>query len=103
MATIQREKIYECEVKRYIKKPSGARSPFWKIKNVAEAVADEDKEYRCKDCHGKVKLFRKHVANGPASHVEHADKQDSEYCAGGMYFLQATDGRTPRLAADPVV
>ena len=29
-------------------------------------------------------------------HIEHKLKSDSEYCAAGMYFLKATDGREAR-------
>lgn len=95
------EKIYTCEVKR-TRIIEGQRSRFWKEKPVREAVEDEDVEFRCKDCHGAVKLFRKHVAHAAAPHVEHKLRQDSEYCAGGMYFKAATDGRTPRISEFPV-
>ena len=101
-AAKDREKIYECEVKRRRVKAGGGYEPFWKVKNVSDALIDEDTEFRCKDCGGAVKLFKNHKAGGPASHAEHKDKADSEYCAAGLYFKQATDGREPRPSAHPV-
>ena len=101
--TKEREKIYECEVKRRRRTTtSNGYEAFWKVKSVQEALDDNDTEFRCKDCHGAVKLFKKRVANGPASHVEHIHKPDSEYCPAGMYFRAATDGREPRLSESPV-
>jgi hypothetical protein len=76
-------KIYECEVER-IKIVDKKRVPFWKVKSVRDAIDDSDTRFRCKDCHGEVKLFRKHVVNGPAPHVEHKVRQDSEYCPSGI-------------------
>lgn len=97
------EKLYECEVKRRRLRASGSGyEPFWKLKLVADALIDGDTEFRCKDCHGSVKLHKRHVANGPAPHVEHKVRLDSEYCPAGMYFRQATDGRETRLSANPV-
>jgi hypothetical protein len=102
MAEKQREKIYECHVKRRRRKASGIGLEFfWKIKPVAEALVDEDTEFRCKDCHGEVKLYKKRL-DGPASHVEHKHRQDSEYCVGGIYYQAASDGRVPRLSEAPV-
>lgn len=102
MSTLLREeKLYECEVKR-IRMVDGKRSPFWKVKTVREAVEDGDSEFRCKDCHGEVKLFRRQVARVAAPHVEHVHRSDSEYCPAGMYFRQATDGRSQRLSESPV-
>ena len=36
----EREKIYECEVKRRRVKTGGGYEPFWKVKPVAVALAD---------------------------------------------------------------
>jgi hypothetical protein len=99
---IEREKIYECEVKRRRIKVGGGYEPFWKIKNVDEALADGDTEFRCKDCYGAVRLHGKHKSSGPAPHAEHKTHQDSEYCPAGMYFRKATDGRQPRKSQFPV-
>ena len=76
--------------------------PFWKIKPVAEALVDEDTEFRCKDCGGAVKLVRRHAAGAPAPHIEHKLRSDSEYCAAGLHFLKATDGRISRMSDAPV-
>jgi len=96
-----KDKIYECEVKRpYI--VNGERVYLWRTKNVRDALLDGDREFRCKDCHGAVKLFRKHVEHAAAPHAEHIEKQDSEYCVAGMYFKEAKDGRKPRLSLMPV-
>ena len=102
MAVIEREKIYECEVKRRSKSPKGVYGTFWKLKVVADAIADEDTEFRCKDCHGSVKLPTRRVQHGPSPHVEHKSKEDSEYCSSGMYFRKATDGREHRISNSPV-
>ncbi len=103
MATKEREKIYECEVKRRRRNTnSNGYESFWKVKTVQEALEDNDTEFRCKDCHGAVKLFKKRVLNGPASHVEHIHKPDAEYCPGSIFFQQATDGREPRLSETPI-
>jgi len=47
---VEREKIYECEVKRRRIKAGGGYEPFWKVKPVADALVDNDTEFRCKDC-----------------------------------------------------
>jgi hypothetical protein len=99
---IEREKIYECEVKRRRVKEGGGYEPFWKVKNLAEALDDADTEFRCKDCYGAIKLFRTHKAGGPAPHAEHKERQDSEYCAAGLYFRKATDGREAKPSEHPV-
>ena len=98
----EREKFYECEVKRRRVRAKGGYEPFWKVKALAEALVDLDTEFRCKDCGGAVKLFRRQVASGAAPHIEHKLRVDSEYCPAGIYFLQATDGRTARLSEHPV-
>jgi hypothetical protein len=96
------EKLYECEVKRRRVAARGGYEPFWKVKNVAEALVDGDTEFRCKDCHGSVKLHKQRVATGPAAHAEHTSKHDAEYCPSGATFQAATDGREMRISATPV-
>ena len=106
MATAEREKFYECEVKRRRVRAAGGYEPFWKVKRiakvVADAIVDADTEFRCKDCGGAVKLFRRRIENAPPPHIEHKLKSDSEYCAAGMFFLKATDGREARMSSAPV-
>ena len=66
---IEREKIYECEVKRRRVKVGGGYEPFWKVKTVAEALADSD----------------------------------AEFCANGILFKKATDGREAKPSEHPVL
>ncbi|SNT09809.1 hypothetical protein SAMN05421770_104153 [Granulicella rosea] len=98
----ERERFYECEVKRRRVRAKGGYEPFWKVKPVAEALIDADTEFRCKDCGGAVKLFKRATAGAVAPYIEHKLRVDSEYCPSGMYFLQATDGRAARASANPV-
>jgi len=88
--------------RRRLRQTGAGYEPFWKVKTVAEALVDGDTEFRCKDCHGAVKLHKRHLATGPSAHVEHKLKSDSEYCAGGLLFANATDGRASRLSGTPV-
>src|SRR6266508_1364943 len=81
------EKIYSCEAKKLFVH-EGHKRWNWITMAVADAITDGVKEFRCKDCHGAVKLHGKNVQHGPAPHVEHKSKQDSEYCPAGMYFRQ---------------
>lgn len=96
------EKLFECEVKRRRVRAGGGYEPFWKVKTVAEALVDGDTEFRCKDCHGPLKLLKRHTAAGTVAHVEHKFKIDSEYCAGSLQFRNAEHGQAPRLSATPV-
>ena len=99
---VEREKFYECEVKRRRVKATGGYEPFWKVKMIADALDDSDTEFRCQHCGGALKVFRRSVGNSLPPHVEHKLKSDSEYCSAGMYFLKATDGREPRPSQSPV-
>ena len=102
MAVERETKLYECEVKRRRTKDGGGYEPFWKTKVVADAIVDADTEFRCKECGGAVKVFKTHKVGGPASHVEHKNPADSEYCTLGLHFRKATDGREPRRSQNPV-
>ena len=99
----EREKIYECEVKRRRVKTGGGYEPFWKVKTVAVALADSDTEFRCKDCFGEVKLLGRNNKLGNPPYVEHKSPADSEFCANGILFRKATDGREPKLSEHPVL
>jgi hypothetical protein len=94
------EKIYQCEVKKLFRRGDRNVSE-WVPMTVAEALLCGVTDFRCKDCHGAVKLHGRHVAHGPAPHVEHRSRQDSEYCPAGYYFRQHTE-RKPRLSEHPV-
>ena len=98
------EKLYDCQVKRRRVRASGSGyEPFWKVKSVQEAIVDGDTEFRCKDCHGAVKLTKRHnPESGTVSHVQHRLRSDSEYCVAGYFFSAATDGREPRTSSAPV-
>ena len=98
----ERERFYECEVKRLRVRATGGYEPFWKVKAIDVALEDNDTEFRCMSCNGPVKLFKRRSEDGPATHIEHKLKSDSEYCSAGLYFLKATDGRIARLSASPV-
>jgi len=99
---MEREMFFECEVKRRRVRAAGGYEPFWKVKTIAEALDDNDTEFRCKDCGGPVKVVKRRSENGPALHIEHKLKTDSEYCLAGVHFLKATDGRASRLSGTPV-
>ena len=94
------EKIYTCEIKKlYIR--SDEKVWDWVISVVADAIRDEAAQFRCKDCHGAVRLHKQHVEHGPAPHVEHKRHDDSEYCPAGMHFRRHP-GRVPRISSMPV-
>ena len=100
---VEREMFTMCEVKRRRVRAAGGYEPFWKIKAIADALEDNDTEFRCKDCGGAVKVVkRRSPLDGLKLHIEHKLKSDSEYCSAGMHFLKATDGRLARLSATPV-
>ena len=99
---ISPEKLYECEVKRRRVRAGGGYEPFWKVKPIADAVIDGDTEFRCKDCHGALKVAKRHSSEGTRVHVEHKSKTDAEYCAGSAIFKESTHGNPPRLSENPV-
>jgi len=99
---VERESFYQCEVKRRRVRASGGYEPFWKVKTIAEALEDNDTEFRCMNCGGAVKVFKRSPEGGQETHIGHKLKGDSEYCSAGMYFLKATDGRVARQSSSPV-
>lgn len=96
------EKIYECEVKRRRVRASGGYEPFWKVKTVAEALIDGDTEFRCKHCHGEVKLHKRAATQGGGSHVTHKSKTDSEHCCDAVRLLSTSNGQELRVSSRPV-
>lgn len=102
MAMTEREMFVECEVKRRRVRVGGGYEPFWKVKTIADALEDNDTEFRCKDCGGAVKVVKRRSEAGPGLHIEHKLKSDSEYCAAGLHFSKATDGRESRMSGLPV-
>ena len=103
MATAEREKMYECEVRRRRVKQGGGYEPYWKVKKVADALVDLDTEFRCKDCSGEVKVLGKTNKAGTPAYVEHKLAADAEFCPSGLAFKRATDGRASQPSAHPVL
>ena len=99
----EREKMFECEVRRRRIKAGGGYEPYWKIKNVAVALVDEDTDFRCKDCSGAVKILGRNGKNGTVPYVEHKLSADAEFCPSGLTFQRSTDGRAAKPSANPVV
>lgn len=58
----------------------------WKWVQVPVATLSEGEVVRCTHCHGKVRIHRQKVENGPQDHVEHPSRVDSENCCGGRNF-----------------
>lgn len=102
MAAAEKEKMYECEVRRRRVKEGGGYEPFWKVKKVADALVDNDTDFRCKDCRGEVKVLGKTSKNGTPAYVEHKSATDAEFCPAGALFKKATDGRVTRWSERPV-
>jgi hypothetical protein len=98
----EREKMFECEVRRRRVKSGGGYEAFWKVKNVAVALSDSDTDFRCKDCFGAVKLLGRNGKEGTVPYVEHKLSADAEFCPSGLLFKKATDGREPKPSAHPV-
>jgi hypothetical protein len=97
---VNKEQIYECEVKVLFKR-DGEKYTKWVVRPVADAILAGATEFRCRDCHGAVRLHGKNVAHGPTPHVEHKSREDSEYCPAGIYFRQNPE-RIARLSQKPV-
>lgn len=79
-----KEKIYECDVNRPFME-NGQRIRKWIRREVA--LVNDDDPIRCHECKGKVRLHRKRKKNGPKDHVEHQEREDSEGCSLGHYYL----------------
>jgi hypothetical protein len=75
--------MYDCEA-RLLFVENGAKVWRWETRAV-KAIGD-DRDVRCMHCHGVVRLHRQKVPHGPADHVVHVRRRDSEYCRGGHYF-----------------
>jgi hypothetical protein len=98
----EREKMFECEVRRRRVKAGGGYEAFWKVKNVAVALSDADTDFRCKDCFGAVKLLGRNGKEGTVPYVEHKLSADAEFCLSGLLFKKAADGREAKPSAHPV-
>src|SRR6266404_641054 len=58
------EKIYHCEVRK-LYRIDGIKERKWVEMPVKKALEEGATEFRCKDCHGAVKLHGKNVTHGP--------------------------------------
>lgn len=90
-------KMYECEVLKLFKLPGGTKERRWVVRPVSSLPSGTRGDVRCMHCHGEVRVHRNQVEHGPADHVEHRFRSDSEGCVGGIYF----DGN-PRVSLRPV-
>lgn len=78
--------MYECELKRLFKQ-AGISSWRWVVVPVTSvASTPRDGGIRCRHCYGRVRVHKQHVPHGPADHVEHLRRRDSENCRGGHHF-----------------
>lgn len=93
MATGQ---MYDCET-RLLFMEDGVKVPRWTSRGVS--TVSKDAPIRCKHCHGAVRIHRQQVDHGPADHVEHRERVDSENCLGGSYFPA---GGVHKMSSRPV-
>jgi len=82
---VPHDQMYQCEQKKLFK-VSGVKEWRWVEREVSGLPSGRDKGIRCKHCHGEVRVHVKKAENGPADHVEHLRREDSEHCQGGFYF-----------------
>ncbi len=78
--------MYRCEQKKLFKM-NGVKEWRWVERDVAGLTTGSNNDIRCMHCHGEVRVHVRKVEHGPADHVEHLHRQDSEHCRGGSYFL----------------
>jgi len=74
-----------CEVKKQFSR-DGTKEWKWVEASVSTLQSGRSQHIRCLHCHGVVRVHKQHVDHGPADHVEHRSRQDSENCLGGVYF-----------------
>ena len=74
--------MYSCEVERLLKR-NGRRTCQWATVRVSSLGSAPKDGIRCRHCHGRVRVHKQRVAHGPADHVEHYRRRDSENCCGG--------------------
>jgi hypothetical protein len=69
----------------------GQQGPALDTRSVATLASGEQPDIRCMHCHGRVRVHKNQVAHahGPADHVEHLLRSDSEGCQASSYY----DGR----------
>lgn len=79
------DQMYRCE-KKTLYKLNGVREWRWKEREVRGLVSGRAPDIRCVHCQGAVQVHVQQVPEGPADHVEHLRREDSENCLGGAYF-----------------
>jgi hypothetical protein len=77
--------MYRCHYKKLFKL-NGQKERHWDEREVAGLETGTDPFIRCMHCHGAVRVHVQKVPDGPADHVEHLRREDSENCRGGAYF-----------------
>jgi hypothetical protein len=88
--------MYECETKVLFKE-GDVKVSRWTARGVAKVSKGD--AVRCRHCHGAVRIHRQNVEHGPADHVEHLEREDSENCLGGHYF---PTGGIHKMSSRPV-
>jgi hypothetical protein len=79
------DQMYRCEWKRRFI-VNGNNEWRWVERAVDGLESGRDPDIRCMHCHGAVRVHVQQVPEGPADHVEHLRREDSENCVGGSYF-----------------
>jgi hypothetical protein len=64
----------------------GKKDWKWVERPVTGLESGRYPDLRCVHCRGAVTVHIQKVSNGPADHVEHQRREDSENCRGGSYF-----------------
>jgi hypothetical protein len=89
--------MYDCEVRvRFVE--GGEKVWRWVVRSCETLDTGVQREIRCRHCSGAVRVHKQQVEHGPADHVEHVRRHDSENCKGGTYFKG-----THRVSDQPVV
>lgn len=100
---MSKDLMYQCEVRKphvvfdENHKATDKRTMKWVEIEASEAPLTA--ELRCVHCHGAVRLHKQKKPKGPADHVQHRDREDSEGCRGGAYF----NGLQHQMSLNPVL
>jgi hypothetical protein len=77
--------MVECEMRRVFK-IAGVKSARWIVRPV-QGITPTPNSLRCMHCKGPVRFRKQKFADGPADHVDHVNRADSETCEAGQHFL----------------
>ncbi len=90
-------------MKRLRVRAAGGYEPFWKVKPITVALEDNDYRVPLQGLRWRAqKSVKRRTPEGPAAHIEHKLKSDSEYCASGLYLPQGhTTAASPEPSATP--